>query len=263
MPGMNNKILLLIIDMQNDFCQPDGSLYVKGAEKDVSRLSKFIRKNSESIHNVIFTQDYHNVVDISHPVFWEDKHGNPPPPFTEITVKQLLGGIWKPRFQKEKAIDYVRKLEKNGEFHHTIWPEHCIIGSQGAAICDGVLEPVKDWARKGNFYEVITKGTHPLTEHFGALKANVPVPGSPETNINTDLVNKLSSASRIYIAGEAKSHCVATTIRQIIHISGLARKLHIIEDCSTSIAGFEELAVPVYEKALSEGAKLVTSTTQI
>jgi nicotinamidase-related amidase len=260
---MNEKILLLIIDMQNDFCLPEGSLYVKGAEKDVSRLAKFIKKNSEAIHNVIFTQDYHNVVDISHPIFWEDKHGNHPAPFTEITLKQILGGFWKPRFQREKAIDYVRKLEKNGDFHHTIWPEHCIIGSHGAAICDGVLEPVKDWARKGNFYEVITKGTHPLTEHFGALKANVPVPGSPETNINTELVNKLSSARRIYIAGEAKSHCVAATIKQMIHIGGLARKLYIIEDCMSSIDGFEAAATPIYEKASAEGAKLVSSTTPV
>lgn len=260
---MNDKILMLIIDMQNDFCQPEGALYVKGAEKDISRLSKFIRKNSEKIHNIILTQDYHNVIDISHPVFWEDKHGKHPAPFTEINLKQILGGIWKPRFQKEKAIEYIRKLEKNGDFHHTVWPEHCIIGSDGAAIHSGVLEPVKDWARKGSFYEVVEKGTHPLTEHFGALKANVPMPGSPETQINTDLVNKLSAAGRIYIAGEARSHCVAITVRQMIHTAGLARKLYIIQDCMTDIEGFGAEADKIYDKARAEGAKFVLSTDPI
>jgi nicotinamidase-related amidase len=260
---INNNILLLIIDMQNDFCLPEGALYVKGAEKDMTRLSKFIRKNSDRIKSIILTQDYHNVIDISHPSFWEDKNGEYPAPFTEITLKQVLGGKWKPRFQKEKAIEYIRKLEKNGEYRHTIWPEHCIIGSGGAAICDSVLEAVKDWSRKGNFYEVVTKGTNPLTEHFGALKANVPIPGSPETQINADLVKKLTAAGSIYIAGEARSHCVAATVRQITHTAALARKLHIIEDCMTDIAGFEKEADKVYDRAKSDGVKFVLSTEQI
>lgn len=36
------KIHLLIIDPQNDFCSPDGSLYVHGAEQDMQRLADFI-----------------------------------------------------------------------------------------------------------------------------------------------------------------------------------------------------------------------------
>jgi nicotinamidase-related amidase len=211
----------------------------------------------------VLTQDYHNVVDISHPVFWEDKEGNPPPPFTEISLKKVLGGIWKPRYQREKAIDYIRKLENQGEFPHTIWPEHCIIGSHGAAFADEILEPLKNWARKGNYYEVVVKGTHPLTEHFGALKANVPVAGSPETHLNTDLVKKLMRSSRIYLAGEAKSHCVATTVKQMLHIGGLARKLRIIEDCMTNISGFESLSSPIYEKAKAEGVRFVSSSDDL
>ena len=135
------------------------------------------------------TQDNHNVVDISHPVFWEDKSGNPPPPFTIISTQDVELGIWNPRFEKGKAREYIHKLEQQGEFPHTIWPEHCIIGSRGAAIADEIMEPVKAWARKGNFYELVIKGTNPLTEHFGALRANIPVEGSPETQLNTHLIN--------------------------------------------------------------------------
>lgn len=260
---MEGKILLLIIDMQKDFCSPGGSLYVKGSEKDSGRLARFIRKNSHEIDHIIFTQDNHHVVDISHPTFWQDKDGNPPAPFTEISLKKVLGGVWSPRFQKGKAVEYIRNLEKQGEFPHTIWPEHCIIGSEGAAIVDEILEPVKDWARKGNFYDVIIKGTNPLTEHFGALKANVPIAGSPETQINTYLVDKLVHAGRIYIAGEAKSHCVATTIRQMLHLAGIGKKLKIIEDCMSDVTGFEKIALPIYEKAKSDGAEFVLSTTSV
>lgn len=257
---MNTKVLLLIIDMQNDFCSPEGALFVKGADDDSVRLGRFIKKNESRIDQIILTQDYHNVVDISHPVFWEDRHGKHPDPFTEINLKKILGGVWHPRFQKEKAIDYIRKLEKQGEFPHTIWPEHCIMGSHGAAFSEGVMDPVKNWARTGKYYEVITKGTHPLTEHFGALKANVPVAGSPETHLNTDLLNKFMHSEKIFVAGEAKSHCVATTIKQMLHIGGLAKKIHLIQDCMSDVNGFEQIALPIYDKAKSEGVRFINST---
>ncbi len=86
------------------------------------------------------------------------------------------------------------------------------------------MEPVRSWARKGNFFDVVIKGTNPLTEHFGALMANVPIEGSPETQLNTELVRKLQIYDKILIAGEAKSHCVATTIKQILNIDGFASK---------------------------------------
>jgi nicotinamidase/pyrazinamidase len=256
---MKSDILLLIIDMQNDFCAPSGALYVKGAEEDTRRTGRFIIKNLENIDHIVLTQDNHHVVDISHPAFWEDRNGKHPEPFTEIKSNSVLEGLWIPRYQKDKAIEYIRKLENQGEFPHVIWPEHCIIGSYGAAIAEEVLEPVKNWARTGKYYDVVRKGTHPLTEHFGALKAHVPVPGYPETHVNTELVNKLNSFKKIYVAGEARSHCVATTIKQILQITGQARKLHIIEDCMSDVTGFESNSVPIFERARSEGAKFVLS----
>ena len=251
--------LLLIIDMQNDFCRPDGALYVKGAEKDVARLRKFIETYPDRIDHIIMTQDNHHVTDISHPVFWEDYEGNPPAVFTVINTDKVEKGIWKPRFEKEKAVEYIHKLEKQGEFPHVIWPEHCIIGSYGAAIVDEIMGPVRAWARKGRFFDVVLKGTNPLTEHFGALMANVPVEDSPETQLNTELVRKLQLSDYILVAGEAKSHCVATTVRQMLNIDGLARKLVILEDCMSDVAGFETLALPIYEKAEREGARFTLS----
>ncbi|HEX2919899.1 MAG TPA: hypothetical protein VHO50_01915 [Bacteroidales bacterium] len=260
---MNAKILLLIIDMQYDFCSQSGSLYVDGSENDGSNLAHFIRKNESVIDSIILSQDSHNVVDISHPVFWEDKNGRSPKPFTQISLKKVLGGIWQPRYQRGKAIEYLRKLERQGEFQHTIWPEHCILGTHGAAIIDEVMEPVKQWSRKGKYYEIIVKGTNPLTEHFGVLKANVPLAGFPETHLNTDLLNKFLKAQKIYIAGEARSHCVATTIKQLLPIAGIAKKLYILEDCMSSISGFEKIAAPIFDKAHLEGASFVLSTHSI
>jgi len=254
------KTLLLIIDMQNDFCNPDGALYVDGAEKDVERLGKFITTYSERINKIIMTQDNHHVIDISHPEFWENRQGNPPAPFTLISTRDVQEGLWRPRFRKESSIGYIAKLEDQGEFPHVIWPEHCIIGSYGAAIVNEIMEPVRQWARKGRFFDVVIKGTNPFTEHFGALKANVPIEGSPETQLNTELVRDLKDSDKILIAGEARSHCVATTIKQMLEIEDLARKLFIMEDCMSDVTGFETIALPIYEKAKKEGARSISST---
>ena len=255
--------LLFIIDMQNDFCTPEGALYVKGSDQDVVRLGRFIKTSGAKIDHIIMTQDNHNVVDISHPVFWEDRNGKPPAGFTQIKADEVLKGIWKPRFEIEKAIEYIKKLEDKGEFTHVVWPEHCIIGSYGAAIVNGIMEPVKDWARKGNFFDVVIKGTNPLTEHFGALEANIPIENSPETQLNTKLIQKLLLFNKILVAGEAKSHCVATTVKQMLDITSLPQKLVIMEDCMSDVTGFETVALPVYEKAKKEGAKFIKSTEWI
>jgi len=257
---METDILLLIIDMQNDFCNPHGPLYVNGAEKDAVRLGKFISVNPDKIDHIVLTQDNHNVIDISHPLFWEDKNGNPAPAFTEINSVNIRQGVWRPRFEKEKAIEYIHKLEHQGEFPHVIWPEHCITGSSGAAIVNEIMEPVKEWARKGKFYDLVVKGTNPLTEHFGALMANVPIEGSPETQLNTILVKTLLRFNMILVAGEAKSHCVATTIKQMLNIEGIARKIVILEDCMSVVTGFENIALSIYEQAKKDGARFALST---
>jgi nicotinamidase/pyrazinamidase len=257
---MKTDVLLFVIDMQNDFCFPGGALYVNGAEKDAERLGGFISANSEVIDHIIMTQDNHNVIDISHPVYWEDKDGNHPLPFTRISTGDVNEGLWRPRFEQEKAVAYIRSLDEQAEFPHVIWPEHCIIGSRGAAIADDVLEPVRDWARKGRIFDLVIKGTNPLTEHFGALRANIPLENAPETQLNTRLVKRLGEFKTILVAGEAKSHCVATTVKQMLNIGGLSRRLVIIEDCMSDVKGFETLALPIYENAKRKGASFVKST---
>ena len=42
------RVELLAIDCQNDFCDPDGALYVPGAENDMTHLAGTYRSNRES-----------------------------------------------------------------------------------------------------------------------------------------------------------------------------------------------------------------------
>jgi nicotinamidase-related amidase len=254
------KTALLIIDMQNDFCLPAGSLSIPGAEKDVEELSRFIGRASETLDSIILTQDNHQVVNIAHPGYWQDAHGNPPPPFTNITRADLLQQRWIPRYNAEKVKDYIQKLEEQGEYVHTVWPEHCLMGSTGAAIVQPVMEKVADWARSGRYYEIVIKGTHPLTEHFGAFRANIPIPDAPETGLNTGLIDKLRSFDRIFIAGEARSHCVANTIRQLFDFPEIVRNLVILNNCMSNVPNCDLLAKPIFDNAVEMGAKLIDTT---
>ncbi len=254
------KNLLIIIDMQNDFCLPDGALFVPGAENDIQRVKNFIDKNYQMIDHIILTQDNHQVIDISHPNFWTDKNGSHPEPFTTIKPEDMLSERWLPISNTEEVKTYINNLDTKGEFTHTIWPEHCIMGSDGAAITGKVMQAVTNWARRGNYFEVIVKGTHPLTEHFGALRANIPIPGAPETGINEKLVATFREYNNIIIAGEAKSHCVANTIKQMLELNDVGSKLIILEDCMSNVTGFEHVADAIYKQAFDQGATRVNST---
>lgn len=256
---MKNKNLLLIIDMQNDFCQPYGALYVPGAENDAMRLSRFIEINESKIDEIVLTQDNHHIIDISHPEFWTDKDGLCPQPFTLITPEDIKKRKWIPKYFPTEASDYIEKLSEQGEFAHFIWPEHCIIGSEGAAIHNIILEAVRKWARKGRFFNVIQKGVNPLTEHFGALRANIPIENDIQTQPNKLLIEKLSLAENIIIAGEAKSHCVANTIKQILETEAIKGQLFVLEDAMSNVPGLEKLADPIYQQALKRGATFTTT----
>ncbi len=258
---MNNQNAILIIDAQYDFCNPQGALFVAGADADMKRLAAWIKANKSQVDHISVTMDNHPVNDISHPSFWQDKHGNFPNPFTAITSQEIKEGKWSPRFFPKEAIAYVEALEKQGEFGHFIWPYHCLIGSRGAALDDNIMEALIEWTRGGKFYHVVAKGTYPLTEHFGIFRANVPVANRPETQLNQALIDTLEKYQNVFLVGEAKSHCVANSLKQAMEEApNLAGKFVILEDCMSDVTGLGHLGDPIYAKAKSMGIRFAKST---
>ena len=160
---------------------------------------------------------------------------------------------------KDKVVDYLRRLIEQGEYKHTIWPEHCLYGSEGAAITPVLMEALTCWAREGKYYEVVEKGLNPSTEFFGAFRANIPLAGAVDTEFNVKLKDELEMYDVIWLAGEAKSHCVANTLKQMFDYPEIIRRLVILEDCMSNISGCEDLAISIYEKAACMGARFVTS----
>jgi len=260
---MKKKVAILIIDVQNDFCDPKGSLFVPGAVEDSERLSHWINYNKEDIDYIGVTIDSHQVMDIAHKWYWVDEEGNHPSPYTVITVDDVKNSVWRCVKQK-KAIKYLQALEEQGEYAHIIWPEHCVIGTWGNAINESVSEAVLSWAKLGRHVNYVSKGSNPLTEHYGAFEAQIPIEGVESTQYNTNLQKSLERCDVVYLAGQAKNFCVLNTLKQIIdRAPDLAKKLVILDDCMSDVPGFDGLGKEVWEKARMLGVRFSESSKEI
>jgi len=258
------KTHLLIIDPQYDFCSPKGSLYVDGARDDMIRLARMIEKEKEKIDAIHVTLDQHNTIHIAHPVFWKDPHGKHPDPFTIISLDDLKRNRWvttKPAMM-ERATLYVKELENRGRYNLCIWPPHCIKYSLGATIVPQLHEAIQAWeTERFTALNVITKGENIWTEHYSAVRAEVPDPDDPTTDINKAFIDILQQADIIFIAGEALSHCVASTVRDISEILGDENisRLVLLEDTTSPVKGFEKLAADFMDEMVSREMRVATT----
>ena len=270
------KKYLLIIDPQNDFCKPDGALSVVGADKDMERLATFVEKQSAELDDILVTLDCHLPLHIAHATMWEDIDGNPPTPFTLITQADIISGKWRtkkqlmfnPPGQTERipwAKYYTSKLEEDGKYTLCIWPEHCLIGSNGAAVYPKLFETLNNWQRERfAIVTYITKGENYLTESYSALKAEVEDIFDPSTKLNTELISILEDpeVSEVIIAGEALSHCVASTVTDLVNNLSKPeniQKFVLLEDCCSNVTGFENLGDTFIKNMKDLGMKITTS----
>lgn len=259
---MKKTNALLIIDAQYDFCDPSGSLFVNGADADMVRLGNFIDKNSKSIDFICLTQDMHHIIDISHPKFWSDIDGNYPSPFTVITYDDVVNGKFIPLYSKEEALEYLKKVSESNQYPHTIWPEHCIIDTKGVEFIDNLMLSVNKWCENnGKFFNIETKGTNILTEHFGIFEANIPNEKYHETIFNKKLIDKLNKFDNIYLAGEAKDYCVVSSLKQMVKFPVLAKKVIILEDCMSSVQENNYFSDKIYSEAKDLGVRFELSTS--
>ena len=245
---LHQKLEFLIVDPQNDFSDaPDAALPVTGAGADAERLAHLLERLRDRIDGIRVTLDTHQLLDIAHPVFWVDDAGRRPAPFTQISVADVENGIWRAydRQAQQRALAYVRALRDNGRYQLTIWPPHCLIGTWGHNVMPVVAKALRAW-EEAKFARVdyVIKGHNPWTEHYSAVQADVPDPADPGTQINRRLIQVLENADVVALSGQALSHCVANTVRDIADQFGQAsiRKLVLIEDTSSPVPGFEALA---------------------
>lgn len=273
------NIQLLIVDPQNDFVLPTGSLSVAGAEADMTRLAAMINRIGHKLDDIVLSADSHHLVDVGHPIYWRRvSDGTPPAPFTILGVSN--GRIVKldpangmsptteeyttrmPSFY-QRTLKYLEALYARGRYPAVVWPPHCLIGSFGHNVYEPLLKELQKW-ESDNFAMVTvqTKGSNPYCEHYSLLEAEVPDPGDPSTQLNTNLVQMLDQADVIAVAGEARSHCVYNSVVSLANAfpdSKHVEKIVLLTDAMSDVPGFDFLGNKFYQEMKAKGANFSTT----
>ncbi len=291
-PASNDKfkICLLLVDVQNTFCIPQFELFVGGrsgigAVDDNRRLCEFIYRNLNVITQICPTMDTHQAIQIFHAIFFVNQKGEHPAPFTLISAEDFEKGIWEvnPEVVRSLNIDssyskkflqhYTRMLKQGGKYNHTIWPYHAMLGGIGHALVSAVEEAI--------FFHCIArycspdfqvKGDNPLTENYSVIKPEVMYDseGDQIAKENSRVIEKLTKYDALFIAGQAKSHCVAWTIQDLYgEISALdkslAKKIYILYDCMSpvvipDVVDYTDQTDEAFQLFSDEGMHVVRST---
>lgn len=254
---------LLIIDPQNDFCDPKGALCVPGASEDLLRISSMINRIDQQINSIHITMDTHHLYHIAHPLFWLNNKNEHPDPFTIISLKDVASGTYKASAHQFQlyAENYLASLEKTDKYNLCIWPPHCLIGSWGHNIYDPLAQTLLQWEEKvpGRVVEYTYKGSNVKTEHYSAIRAEVADTADPNSLTNFALIEKLKVSDNIIIAGEALSHCVANTVRDLL-TSIPSNKIIILTDASSNVTGFEQFGEDFLEEMKLTDVRFLKTT---
>jgi nicotinamidase-related amidase len=254
------RVALVVVDMQNTFCSPGFELFVAGrsgtgALDDSRRVCEFVYRNLGALTQIVATLDTHQALQIFHRVFLVDEQGRHPEPFTLVTGADVESGRWRvdpatasgfgldPDYAEQHLRYYTATLEAGGKYNLTIWPFHAMLGGIGYALVSALEEALffHSIARHAPL-DFQPKGDNPLTEHYSMLGPEVEfdLEGEPLGTRNQPLVERLLQYDAVVIAGEAKSHCVAWTIEDLltdpnVHERGLQEKVYLLEDCTSSV----------------------------
>ena len=290
------RVHLLLIDVQKDFCFPEGTLYVAGrsgtgAIDDSRRIAEFIYANLGALTEITTTLDTHLAYQIFFASFWLDKANQPLAAFRTITSDEIAAGEVRPNPAMAKwlcggnytwlckqVLFYCKELERAGKYQLYLWPPHCLLGSDGHALA-GVIHEARmfhAYARTAQSH-VEVKGGNPLTENYSVLRPEVlsRFDGAALAQRNTQFIQTLLSADAVIIAGQAASHCVKSTIDDLLdeiaaQDPALAKKVYLLTDCMSAVTvpdgngGFAADFTPQADAALQRfadaGMHLVKST---
>jgi nicotinamidase-related amidase len=293
--------LLLLVDVQKDFCFPQGSLFVagrsgRGALDDNRRLATFLYRNLERVSATVSTLDSHLAHHVFSPSFWVARDGSPLQPHRTLAAADIARGDVRPRpelaswvaggdyaWLERQVLDYCVQLERRGRYQLYLWPPHCLIGSRGHTMV-GVVQEARLFHAYARDAEaaIEVKGTSVLTEHYSVLAPEIDTAhdGSPLGEAPSGLARRLMNADRLVIAGQASSHCVKNTIEDLLRWIGerdpsLARRVYLLEDCMSAVAvadpsrpgrflaDFTDSAQATLDRGREAGVHVVQSTVPI
>jgi len=198
---------LIVVDVQNDFC-PGGALEVQRGDEIVPLVNQLAR----TFDNVVVTQDWHPA---GHASFASSHAGKKP-----FETTRLRYG------------------------NQVLWPDHCIQGTRGAALHDGLDLPRAQL--------VIRKGWHPKVDSYSAF-----LEADRKTKTGLDGYLRSRGVKRVYCVGLATDFCVAWTA---LDARRFRLQAVVIEDACRAIDNAGSLAAA--QRAMTKaGVKRATSAS--
>ena len=203
-PGPNSA--LIVVDVQNCFVD-GGTLPVKGG----SEVVPVINKLSGAFENVVVTQDWHTPGHIS---FASTHQGKKPFETTKLAYGTQV-----------------------------LWPDHCVQGSEDAALLKGLTLPTAQL--------IIRKGYHQSTDSYSAF---MEADGKTSTGLAAYL--RAHAIDTVYVCGLATDFCVAWTA---LDARKAAFKAAVIEDACRGIDLNGSLKA-AWDKMAKAGVKRIQSS---
>ena len=197
---------LLVIDVQNCFV-PGGSLAVKDGDKIVPLINQI----AKGFHNVVLTQDWHTPDHVS----FASQHAGKKP-FETI------------------ELSYGTQV---------LWPDHCVQGTEGAAIVSGISIPQAEL--------ILRKGFHRDVDSYSAfLEAD----RKTETGLAGYLKGR--NINRVFVCGLATDYCVAWSA---LDARRFGFQAEVIEDACRGIDLSGSIA-KAWEQMAKAGVKRIQSS---
>jgi nicotinamidase-related amidase len=224
---------------------------------------------------------------IFHPVWLVDEEGRHPEPYTLVSPEDVESGRWRVNpaavestgieadYAQRQLLHYTRALAERGKYNLTIWPYHALLGGIGHALVSAVEEAI--------FFHTIArssqpalevKGENPLTEHYSMLGPEITEGPDGETiaGRNDALIQELLRFDAVVVAGQAKSHCVAWTIDDLLEGDdarerAIAPRTYLLEDCTSPVVvpgmDYTDEADAAFDRFVAAGMHVVRSTEAI
>jgi nicotinamidase-related amidase len=286
------RVCLLAVDVQNTFCVPGFELFVRGrsgtgAVDDNRRLCAWIYRNLATITRVVPSLDTHHAMQVFHAIWLVDEQGEHPAPYTLVSAEDVERGRWRINpavaaalgleadYAERHLRHYTRALAEGGKYDLTIWPYHAMLGSIGHALVPAVEEAIFfHGVARHSPVDFQVKGDNRLTEHYSMLGPEVTEgpDGEVLATRNDALVEQLLGYDVVVVAGQAKSHCVAWTIDDLLTHPAvrerLAPRTYLLEDCTSPVVvpgaiDYTDEADAAFARYEAAGMHVVRSTDPI
>ncbi|CAX40866.1 nicotinamidase, putative [Candida dubliniensis CD36] len=153
------KTALIIVDLQEDFLPPNGSLAIKNGRSVIPKINQLLpspdKQNSIDWSLIVATKDWHPP---NHTSF-ASQHDNVSP-FTEIEF-----------IHPEKKLD--PKTNQPIVMNQIVWPDHCVQGTKGAQLEPSFANQFEKLSEQNSNavpHKIVEKGYLPDREYYSCFQ---------------------------------------------------------------------------------------------